>query len=227
VEAYDLLLSPHPDDVVYSAFSILSDGLRRKVVATPFNVSDFSRLKRSLKLPREIVSLWRTTEDRIVMRALGVQVTYLFLPDSLIRGKREINGLERLTRRLSANTARIIAPLGVGGHADHIAIRDFALRQFRVKLVPELVLYEDLPYAAESQDLEKEEKSILLSLNVPGISAKLNKMDVQVFKRKIKFSKLYFSQSDRAAFLERHARFLGSKCGAKFAERFYTANSVP
>jgi LmbE family N-acetylglucosaminyl deacetylase len=225
VESFDLLLSPHPDDVVYSAFSILNDGLRRKVVATPFNVSDFSRLKRSLKLPKEIVSFWRTIEDRLVMRALGVEVFYLFFPDSLVRTGVGFAGLERLADRLSSSTARIVAPLGVGGHPDHIATRDFAVKQFRDKLVPELVLYEDLPYAADSEDVEEEENSILLALNLPGVNAWLNKMNARAFKRKIMFSRLYLSQSDRATILERHATYLGGKCGARFAERFYTAVS--
>lgn len=221
---FDLLLSPHPDDVVYSAFSILSDGRRRKVVATPFNVSRWTRLSSRIKLPKQVVSAWRTTEDRLIMAALGTEVHYMFLPDTWARSEGTPVGVSRLETLIRDAPVRLIAPLGVGGHPDHIIIRDFALGAFQDDRVQELILYEDLPYSAVSDDLEAEESSILLSLGLHSIRETWNRLEPRTLRSKLFYSRMYFSQNNKADLLARHAARQGAMCGAQFAERCFSAS---
>ena len=214
------MISPHPDDIVYSAFSVLTDGLRHKIVITPFNVSRFTRFGLRSK---PLVTFLRTLEDWLVLRALRCHAVYLFVPDSLSRKR---IGSVQLTNFLREKTppARIVAPMAIGGHVDHMIARGIALALKRVLPKSELTLYEDMPYAADSEDLESEEDSIVASLSM-GLMATYQQMDDREMARKVFFSRLYLTQTDKTDVLVAHARSVGARCASKYAERFFRTGS--
>ena len=128
---FDLLLSPHPDDLVYSAYAALSDGARQKRGVVFFNVSRFARGR---LLPSVPVTALRTLEDRLIMGRNGVKASYLFLRDSTMRDV-DNQQLGRWPPGPSAVSPphRIFAPLGVGAHADHPLVRRAAISWWSVE----------------------------------------------------------------------------------------------
>jgi hypothetical protein len=219
--AFDLFLSPHPDDIAYSAFSLLSERVRPRLCVVVFNRSRYTRL--GLK-PWAAVTLSRTLEDWFVMTLNHCTASYMFLPDSLVRPP---GGQVDLGSRLllSAGTpARIIAPLGVGNNSDHVLLRDFSIALWRKHRGAQLVLYEDMPYAARCTDLATEERSLVGSLRVDGLRAECIPMHEQDLRRKIFFSRLYITQSDKSDVLLTHARAVGACCGCAYAERRFATS---
>lgn len=217
---FDLFISPHPDDVVYSAFSVLTDGLRKKTVIIPFNVSRFTRFGLRSK---PLVTFLRTLEDRLLLAALRCHAVYLFVPDSLAQKRVGSVQLSNFLRE-KTHPVRIIAPMAIGGHVDHMIARRVALDLKRAMPESELTLYEDMPYAASSDDLESEEDSIVASLSM-GLMAKYQRMDDREMARKVFFSRLYLTQTDKTDVLVAHARSIGACCASKYAERFFQTGS--
>src|SRR5712691_2216056 len=76
-----LFLSPHPDDLVYSTFSALTEASKSRFAIVFFNVSGFTRWR---FLSRPAVTLLRTLEDRLLLNLMGVRVSYRNLSDSSI-----------------------------------------------------------------------------------------------------------------------------------------------
>ena len=78
---YNLLLSPHPDDLVFSAFSILTKK-EDNLALVFFNVSSFTRWPVKSK---KLVTGYRTLEDRAILRSLKTKVKYLNLEDNSLK----------------------------------------------------------------------------------------------------------------------------------------------
>jgi LmbE family N-acetylglucosaminyl deacetylase len=217
-EEYDVLLSPHPDDLVYSAYTMLSDRSRHKLAITFFNVSTFTRFG---LLPRRFVTLARTFEDLLALGIAGCRVRFLYEPDSVARGEAPIQVAPRLPDLFDSPPSRVVAPLGVGGNPDHVIIRGVAMSLWRRAPECELVLYEDLPYAARSADLAAEEMSIVSALGEAGIREEFIHMSPSELRRKLLLSRLYVTQTGKARTLLDHARRVGADSGEGFAERFF------
>jgi LmbE family N-acetylglucosaminyl deacetylase len=218
----DLLLSPHPDDIVYSAFSVLSDHTRPKLALVFFNTTGFTRFG---LFPVAFVTMARTLEDWLIMTIAGSAASYLFLPDSLARSESpESADLEARLRFKDLHPRRIVAPLGVGGHPDHLLVRNFAISLWHKSKSPELFLYEDLPYATRSPNLRSEEETIVHSIQIPGLRESCRRMNEREMSRKAFFGGLYVTQSNKREILVRHAERVGSACGGPYAERFYVVS---
>ncbi len=156
-----ILLSPHPDDLCYS----LGGFLARRDCTGDVAVVSFtaSRLTPGMAVHRGdpvTTSALRRAEDARYLAGLGAARIDLGLDDCTLRSAcsrdwfnapwpRAAGACVRAAIRSalrSSPRARVVAPLGLGGNADHLAVRDAALRT-----VPpaDLVFYEDLPYAAD------------------------------------------------------------------------------
>ncbi len=96
-----------------------------------------------------------------------------------------------------------LAPVGVGGHADHILVRDAVL-----KINPEVILWEDFPYNVATADIDKFRKEHAGYINVFNLSKnwlqknqaiKLYKSQVPVlFKKEIpKTAEKYYFRSSK------------------------------
>jgi hypothetical protein len=221
----ELLLSPHPDDLVYSAFTQLNVDSLLKHAVTFFNVSGFNRLSPVIKLPAGITSIMRTVEDRAIMAALGVQVTYLFLEEFPLRGGKGAPKLGGLLRSIEPRPRRIVAPLGVGSHPDHVLLRDFAVECITKEYTDELLLYEDLPYAFYNSKLRDEEIKILESVGQLRARQMFGAMDATTMARKLMFCRMYFSQPYMGRELKEHASRVGEDAGTRYAERFFVLTS--
>jgi len=217
-EEFDLLLSPHPDDLVYSAYAMLSERSRARLAITFFNVSRFTRFG---LLPRRIVTLARTFEDRVILGIAGCRVLFLYEPDSLARGKAPVPVIARLPDLSGSMPVRIVAPLGVGGNPDHVIVRGVAMSLWRRAHECELVLYEDLPYAVRSSDLAMEETSIVSALGEAGIREEFFPISTSEMRRKLLLSRLYLTQTVKTRTLLDHARLVGAESGHGFAERVF------
>ena len=157
MERVALLLSPHLDDAILSCPGYIQR-LRRKgvrvVIATVFSASDDSQAAHYRA---------RRTEDRRAARLLDASVVHLGFRDAPFRSPRYRNfrgivfGQAReyaatvaevatrtaaLVRKLRPE--QILAPLAVGNHVDHRAVRDAALIAIDWR---DLLFYEDRPYA--------------------------------------------------------------------------------
>jgi hypothetical protein len=217
---YNLLLSPHPDDLVFSAFSILTKK-ENNLALVFFNVSSFTRWPVKSK---KLVTGYRTLEDRAILRSLKTKVKYLNLEDNSLKKSAEI-GLLSNQKFEPELPAKIYSPLGVGGSPNHLQVRDWAVnRWIGWERKTELFFYEDLPYAAKSDDLEQEEGRIIRELEKTcGPMQKLAEpLTATQLDCKLRKCRAYFSQTDYSKLIGNHAKNLANS-STKFAEIFYRA----
>lgn len=131
---------------------------------TLFGKSNFTR-NSGFENDWETVTRLRKREDAAYAARIGVELSYLNLPEAAIRIAAtaeaifpKIRSQSRVvipgTVRLRANKLLerlrpmcLFAPLAIGGHRDHLIARQFAVSQSRILKLP-LFYYEDLPYAA-------------------------------------------------------------------------------
>jgi LmbE family N-acetylglucosaminyl deacetylase len=217
-----LFLSPHPDDLVYSAFSALVEQSGAGTAVIFFNVSRFT--KHGL-LPKYFVTTMRTLEERIILTRLRIKSSFLWMEDSSSR-THPINRQNIVTKlnRLRGTFQYIFCPLGISGHPDHLAVRSIAIDYWRLKCggKPTLCFYEDLPYAAKVKEIEVEVESCVreLSRSCDNLSICYESMSIDQLKRKVVFSRLYLTQNDQSKLLKKHAQAIGKKCGRAYAERY-------
>lgn len=157
------ILSPHRDDAAFSLFICLakwsmSPSVKLKVLNffTESAYAPHANASNSSK-----VSGIRKREDRRAVASINrsIQVTDRNLLDAPLRlgiapsavCNAETQGLisealiEQLTKKLRRGRAELtIAPLGLGDHVDHVAVRRAAVRAVTPSC---LAFYEDLPYA--------------------------------------------------------------------------------
>jgi hypothetical protein len=229
---FDLLLSPHPDDLVYSAYASLSDRTRPKLGVVFFNVSRFAlgRL-----LPMVPVTALRTLEDRLILGWNGVKARYFFLRDSSLRENNDNQSLGRWPLApgpsVGGTPHRIFAPLGVGAHEDHLLVRKAAISWWSTEYrrIPQICFYEDLPYAARSENLWAEEERIVNELEAEcGVLQPEHwRLRPPLLRRKLLFSRFYLSQADKVELFLTHAIQVGRLSGDGPAERYFCTVQSP
>jgi LmbE family N-acetylglucosaminyl deacetylase len=163
-----LAVSPHLDDAAFSAGALLWTAAQRGwrvVVATVFtgNVAQPSgfalacQLDKGLPADVDYMAL-RREEDCQACAALGAKPVHLPLLEAPHRGYENAAALfgdvhlhdqapaavgERLTQLLAeVRPSVVLAPLGIGGHVDHLIVRDAVRRLSGSRLR----LWEDWPY---------------------------------------------------------------------------------
>lgn len=208
---YTLLLSPHPDDLVYSAFSYLKQR-QEKVCVTLFNVSSFNKWSLRSKI---LTTALRTLEDKLVLSILGCKTVHFYLEDSSLGAHPRLSPSLRVTEKPSI----IVAPAAIGSHIDHLTTRGFAIKLFEQLKSCELVLYQDLPYSARVSDLHREEEA--LSKVIGALKVRVLPLTREEIGKKVKMAKLFFSQTDHTALIIEHARRTGREAGFEFAEKYY------
>jgi len=167
-----LILSPHRDDAVLCLGGSLQIRPSRTVVVTLFSQTAWTKVggwggqQKAGKVTR-----LRASEDRRALRILGSpQQRALGLKEALFRGYRYEDTVfggkvapqdiiaasvrHRLTTLIaSLRPSLILAPLGLGGHVDHIITCSAALEVAHASNTS-VALYEDLPYAATLSDAQ-------------------------------------------------------------------------
>ena len=151
-QAPTVVLSPHLDDAVLSAFTVLEhpgDVLVINVcdgVPPPGRASEWVRLcggdDDATQMQR------RRAEDRAALDVVGHRAIGLgFLEADERSPDAQPDLIARRATAAVATTARLLAPLGMGSHPDHLATRDAAMSLWRADPELPLELYADLPYA--------------------------------------------------------------------------------
>ncbi len=147
------MLSPHLDDAVLSAFTVLANAEADVIVVNVCDgippsgrASDWVRLCGGHDDAEQMRR--RHDEDRAALATVARTAVGLgFLdaderpPDATAEGI-----LGRLRDRVDA-AAGVLAPLGMGSHPDHLAARDAAFRLWSSEPGIPLELYADIPYA--------------------------------------------------------------------------------
>ena len=154
------VLSPHRDDAAFSLFCALTKWQRRPVEIRVINFFTESAYAPHAEQAAGMVSAIRKREDRAVLQRIGrrIRVMDLGLLDAPLRlgisalavCNAETACLLReelvfeLARRIRClQPSLILAPLGLGGHIDHLTVHRAALR---AGCKSRLGFYEDLPY---------------------------------------------------------------------------------
>jgi LmbE family N-acetylglucosaminyl deacetylase len=173
------IISPHQDDAAFSMGSTLGFlsciGLPVTIVNC-FTISEYAPLS-EMKTPLAISQL-RHGEDLEFVARLGKEVSLIDLDfaDAPIRlqiSADRVCGLsaayDSARGNLSAKlrevltSAPVIVPLGLGGHVDHVLARSESLLAANGR---PLALYEELPYAYRSDDVEAEAREILKTCGI-------------------------------------------------------------
>ncbi|WP_323120516.1 PIG-L family deacetylase [Burkholderia alba] len=162
-----LYLSPHRDDIAYSlAGRILGAAAPRAagVAVAVFTRSNFAPYARP-GLDTAAITRLRGAEESRACRALRLRSLSLPFAEAPLRGYRTTDALfvddavatrdpvvDALVRCLTTLNAMfrpraVYAPLGIGGHVDHLVTRVAAQAAFASQCP--VWLYEDLPYAGE------------------------------------------------------------------------------
>jgi LmbE family N-acetylglucosaminyl deacetylase len=149
-----VVLSPHPDDAVLSAWCRLcgpGDVVVVNVCAgippagasgwfdPVLGVSDAAELMR-LRLAEDAAALMLAGTTPVNLPFLDAQYA-----DEALSPEALCNALELVVTHASW----LCAPAGIGGHADHVGVRDVAIELARDSSIP-LSLYAELPYAVSS-----------------------------------------------------------------------------
>lgn len=175
-----IVLSPHLDDAVLScggAIARWTRAGRRVLVVTPMagdaptSASDYAQSLRTRWELAQDAEAARRAEDLAACALLSAAALHGPFPDCIYRGNRqgvmfynsddEIFGpvhpedqelVEAVTQFLAGlpTGGRILAPLTVGNHVDHVIVRQAAERLWGEALL----YYEDFPYAQEPGAVE-------------------------------------------------------------------------
>ena len=145
------VLSPHLDDAVLSAWSVLRRAGPVAVVNVCAGVPPPGPPTRwdSLTGARDAAERMheRLAEDRVALARAGREAVYLdFLDRQYRSGPIEPDALTRALADAVAGASELWAPAGIGAHPDHVQVREAALA-LRDDGGPPVRLYAELPYS--------------------------------------------------------------------------------
>jgi LmbE family N-acetylglucosaminyl deacetylase len=226
-------LSPHPDDVAFSAAGVVTAlaEVAPVAVVTVFTGNVWAPNLPADERTPERVSPLREREDAAYCRAAGCERLGLGFDDAGLRGYDDLS--ERLEARpedaaVAARVAEVLAPLlrpcttllcplALGEHVDHRIVRDAVLGPARRLGLP-VLFYEDLPYA---RHLEEAEIDAGRRRVAPEAGAVVVPLSGAAWERKVRQVSLYRSQlrPEDLDDLEAHARRTAG--GAGRAERVW------
>ncbi len=245
---FSLVVAPHCDDAALALGGTLVSRLahERPVVVEVFTVSNWLGEGLRPRPPEEVTPL-RRREEEISARLLGARTLGLGfwdvdcrtlqrsaceayrMPDDFrweldpaLRPREELDriraGLAAVATRLRPR--RIYLPLGLGGQSDHRLVAEIAasMRSTFTAAAPEVLFYEDQPYASKpGLDVENEVRTAAPDL-VPEL------VDVtDAFERKVQAVAAHRSQFSRGEIeptLRRYASLVG---GGRVVERLWRA----
>lgn len=191
-----LALSPHLDDAVFSAGATLFRAARRGwrvVVATIFtgNVAQPTGFALACQLDKGLAAdvdymALRRAEDEEACACLGAQALHVPLLEAPHRGYNSAPAL--FADIIPGDGARtdvpaaiadlladlrpdiLLAPLGIGGHVDHLIVRDAVAA---LDNTPTTLLWEDWPYL-DRADMPARDQALGVPANAMAQAAKLS-----------------------------------------------------
>jgi len=204
------------------------------IMAGPPPPGEFSPFARELherwELP-EAATVVRRREDAAACAVLGVDFRHWEIPDAVYRRDHQtdaviypswsdvISGIAPVERPLINHLARrmasfhtagkIICPLGVGNHVDHLVVRAAAEQAFST-----LVYYEDLPYAHAGRgvlELLKSDAAEWIPESVPLTRPALLAKARAIRAYRSQLSTFFTDGADLRAQLEQHGTAVGGE----------------
>lgn len=165
------ILSPHLDDAVLSAWSVL----RRSGSVTVVNVCAgvpppgppprWDRLTGARDAAERMRE--RLAEDRAALARAGREAVYLdFLDEQYRTEPLDPAALAVALSEAAAGATELWAPAGIGSHPDHVQVREAALELAGGDRGLEVRLYADIPYVFRSGWPEGGEAHVLSRLEV-------------------------------------------------------------
>lgn len=148
-----IVLSPHFDDAVFSLGGMLMEhGERTKIVTVCGGVPASGREPSGWDLRCGFVDAHeaartRATEDRSASAVIGATAVHLPFVDHPYSGRKNVQEVADSIAPLITKAVLVWAPAGIGGHPDHVTVRDAALLLLR-SLRADVRLYADAPYAS-------------------------------------------------------------------------------
>jgi LmbE family N-acetylglucosaminyl deacetylase len=146
-----VILSPHLDDAVFSCWHTLTSSRDVRVVnvfsAVPpagTQVPTWDRMTGADDSATRVRA--RLEEDEAALALAGRRAEHLGLLDGQYRDGPP-DGLLAALREHVAADAKVLAPASIGGHRDHVLVRDAALELAGEGR--EVTFYGDLPYSTE------------------------------------------------------------------------------
>jgi LmbE family N-acetylglucosaminyl deacetylase len=146
-----LILSPHPDDAVLSAFALLTGPAEVTVLDVftalpePGTLGSFDPLF-GAEDSHDFMKR-RLAEDAVALESVGRSAEHLGMLDEQYRiGPFAADVLAGLLDVRIGAGQWIAVPAGIGAHPDHVGVRDVGIEVARRAGV-DVVLYADLPYA--------------------------------------------------------------------------------
>lgn len=236
-----IFLSPHADDICYSAFGSIYNpysGRWRSLIVTVFSKSCWTFWAALVKEMAEGVTHVRQQEERGFAGEMGCDLKMLGFEDSSLRNQSPGDEYKGSDPRLDPVFPRVVAalravmaenpdgaavfvPLGNSNHLDHLIVRDAALEV--LKDYPDgrypLFYYEDLPYAAALTEGQLHQYA--RSVN-PALSPYLVSIE-EIWHLKEAFIRHYRSQLENSTIrnIKAHALAVG---GTYKAERIWYVN---
>ncbi len=195
-----VLLSPHFDDAVLSAWSKISFGTTIVTVCggIPDQLTAVSSADQKCGFDSAtFAAIARRKEDQRVCERIGVRYRHLDFLDNPYHRNKDVKSVKKQLDAAVGEAEEIYAPLGIGAHPDHIVVRNAALDLFRDKEI-DLYLYADYPYAAERNTDKTEYRwdKTLHSIKAVLDEAESVELDMEQILKKIDTFRLYTSQVD-------------------------------
>ena len=146
-----VVLSPHLDDAVVSTWSVLADTADVEVVNVFAGVPEAGPAPRWDAMAgardRREHQHERLDEDRAALELAGRSAVYLPFLDGHYRAEAPAGPEVAAAIDAALPAASMLyAPAGIGGHVDHLLVRDVAI-ELSHRLGMPLCLYAELPYA--------------------------------------------------------------------------------
>jgi LmbE family N-acetylglucosaminyl deacetylase len=184
-----LALSPHLDDAVFSAGATIAQASRqgwRTIIATVFtgNVAQPTGFALACQLDKGLASdidymAIRRAEDTLACTRVGAEALHLPFLEAPHRGYESAQALFAGVRpddkaRLEVSESldalvqtirpdRVLAPLGLGGHVDHLIVRDAVAA---LAASADVSLWEDWPYVERLESHNRKDGRLVLTDSV-------------------------------------------------------------
>ena len=225
-----VVLSPHMDDAVFSIGGTIGNLIIRKERVVVYNVFSVTSYVQNPKLRiAPFATTMRYGEEIVASILMRYNRRFFPFEDNYMRKNANpaivTSRVEKsIQKNLNLdNPVRVFAPLGVGNHTDHKLLSETAMKLVENRTIrwDQLLLYEDLPYSAKPNAVEKGIQSFQ---NKFGVKLQPSLVDVSAqFTLKMVVSGVYRSQYDTQDLrdLKNYARSLSQGANQTSEDRFF------
>lgn len=216
-----ILLSPHSDDIALSLGASLLGGcfMSKIQLVTVFSISRctaddsstnsciVSKIRKKEDrnfvntVSQDMKTTWLDREDAPIRLNIADEMVFEFAPPATDLS--EARSIQNMITSEHSEFGLFFAPMGLGGHIDHIVLRNVALQM--MKEGNDIVFYEDLPYAADYACDDIKQHALQIGC-IAGIELDLFKIETGVTIRdKISLLSNYPSQMDTDTYHRVHS----------------------